>query len=51
MINNLRLIINNSQKKIKGVFRGIDNEGKMLLETSHGTLAISSGECSITGLY
>ena len=44
-------ILNNSQKKIKGVFRGIDNEGKMLLETSNGTQTISSGECSITGLY
>ena len=44
-------ILNNAQKKIKGVFRGIDNEGKMLLETSNGTQTISSGECSITGLY
>ena len=41
----------NSQKQITGVFRGVDNEGKMLLETINGTQSISSGECSITGLY
>ena len=41
----------NSQKKITGVFRGVNNEGKMILETINGTQTISSGECSITGLY
>ena len=41
----------NSQKKITGVFRGVNNEGKMILETINGTQAISSGEFSITGLY
>ena len=44
-------IITNQQKEINGIFRGVDNEGKMLLETSKGIQAISSGECSIKGLY
>lgn len=44
-------IITNQQKEINGIFRGVDNEGKMLLETSNGIQSISSGECSIKGLY
>jgi BirA family biotin operon repressor/biotin-[acetyl-CoA-carboxylase] ligase len=44
-------IITSQQKEINGIFRGVDNEGKMLLETSNGIQAISSGECSIKGLY
>ena len=44
-------IITSQQKEINGIFRGVDNEGKMLLETSKGIQAISSGECSIKGLY
>ena len=44
-------ILTNQQKEIKGIFRGVDNEGKMLLETNNGIQSISSGECSIKGLY
>jgi BirA family biotin operon repressor/biotin-[acetyl-CoA-carboxylase] ligase len=52
MHQNLEINIQtNSGAQIAGIFRGVDNEGKMLLETINGTQAISSGECSITGLY
>jgi len=52
MHQNLEINIQtNSDAQIAGIFRGVDNEGKMLLETINGTQAISSGECSITGLY
>ena len=52
MHQNLEINIQtNSHTQIVGIFRGVDNEGKMLLETINGTQAISSGECSITGLY
>ena len=44
-------ILTNQEKEMNGIFRGVDNEGKMLLETSNGIQAISSGECSIKGLY
>jgi len=44
-------ILANQEKEMNGIFRGVDNEGKMLLETSNGIQAISSGECSIKGLY
>ena len=44
-------ILTSQQKEIKGIFRGVDNEGKMLLETNNGIQSISSGECSIKGLY
>jgi len=44
-------IFTNQQKEIKGIFRGVDNEGKMLLETNNGIQSISSGEASIKGLY
>ena len=52
MHQNLEINIQtNSHTQIVGIFRGVDNEGKMLLETINGAQAISSGECSITGLY
>jgi len=44
-------ILTNQEKEMNGIFRGVDNEGKMLLETSKGIQSISSGECSIKGLY
>ena len=52
MHQNIEIFISTKQQKeINGIFRGVDNEGKMLLETSNGIQAISSGECSIKGLY
>ena len=45
MHQNLEINIQtNSHTQIVGIFRGVDNEGKMLLETINGTQAISSGE-------
>ena len=34
-----------------GIFNGINEDGKMLLQTNHGLKIISSGECSIKGIY
>jgi len=44
-------ILTNHQKEVKGIFRGVDNQGKMLLETIDEIQSISAGECSIKGLY
>ena len=44
-------ILTNQTNKTAGIFRGIDDQGKMLLETANGIETIGSGECSIKGLY
>ena len=44
-------ILTRHQKEVKGIFRGVDNQGKMLLETNNEIQSISAGECSIKGLY
>ena len=44
--------ISNKQKDNEiGIFNGINEDGKMLLQTNHGLKIISSGECSIKGIY
>ena len=47
----LRVISNNQQDEEVGIFQGIDEKGKMLLKTSNELKSISSGECSIKGVY
>jgi biotin-(acetyl-CoA carboxylase) ligase len=47
----LKVISNNKQDEEFGIFQGINEEGKMLLKTSSGLKSISSGECSIKGIY
>ena len=47
----LEAVSNNQKDTQIGVFLGINEEGKMLLETSKELKAISSGECSIKGIY
>ena len=34
-----------------GIFNGINEEGKMILQTANELKIISSGECSIKGIY
>ena len=42
--------VSNNQKNIElGIFNGINEEGKMLLQTKNELKIISSGECSIKG--
>ena len=44
--------ISNKQKDNEiGIFNGINEGGKMLLQTNHWIKIISSGECSIKGIY
>jgi len=44
--------ISNNQRDIEiGIFKGINEEGKMLLQTESELKIISSGECSIKGVY
>jgi len=44
--------VSNNQEEIEiGIFKGINEEGKMLLQTPSGLKIISSGECSIKGVY
>jgi BirA family biotin operon repressor/biotin-[acetyl-CoA-carboxylase] ligase len=47
----LKVISNNKQDEEFGIFQGINEEGKMLLKTSSELKSISSGECSIKGIY
>ena len=47
----LEAVSNNQKDTQTGVFYGINEEGKMLLETSRELKVISSGECSIKGIY
>jgi len=47
----LKVISNNQQVEETGIFNGINEEGKMLLQTSNGLKSLSSGECSIKGVY
>ena len=47
----LEAVSNNQKDAQIGVFLGINEEGKMLLETPKELKAISSGECSIKGIY
>ena len=47
----LKVISNNNQDEEFGIFQGINKEGKMLLKTSSELKSISSGECSIKGIY
>lgn len=47
----LKVISNNQQDEEIGIFNGINEEGKMLLQTSNGLKSLSSGECSIKGVY
>ena len=47
----LKVISNNNQDEEFGIFQGINEEGKMLLKTSSELKSISSGECSIKGIY
>ncbi len=44
--------VSNNQRDIEiGIFKGINEEGKMLLQTKSELKLISSGECSIKGVY
>jgi len=44
--------VSNNQRVIEiGIFKGINEEGKMLLQTESELKIISSGECSIKGVY
>ena len=44
--------VSNNQRDIEiGIFKGINEEGKMLLQTKNELKIISSGECSIKGVY
>ncbi len=47
----LKAVSNNQEKVETGIFKGINEEGKMLLQTPSGLKIISSGECSIKGVY
>ena len=47
----LEAVSNNQKDTEIGVFLGINEEGKMLLETPREIKVISSGECSIKGIY
>ena len=47
----LKVIHYDQENEESGIFNGINEEGKMLLQTSNGVKSISSGECSIKGIY
>ena len=47
----LKALSNNQKDTDIGIFKGINEEGKMLLQTERELRVISSGECSIKGIY
>jgi BirA family transcriptional regulator, biotin operon repressor / biotin---[acetyl-CoA-carboxylase] ligase len=47
----LKAVSNNQNDAEIGIFNGINEEGKMLLQTKGELKLISSGECSIKGVY
>ena len=47
----LQALSNNQKDTDIGIFKGINEEGKMLLQTERELRVISSGECSIKGIY
>ena len=47
----LKALSNDQKDTDIGIFKGINEEGKMLLQTERGLKIISSGECSIKGIY
>ena len=47
----LKALSNNQKESDIGIFKGINEEGKMLLQTERELRIISSGECSIKGIY
>ena len=47
----LKAVSNNKQDIEIGIFNGINEEGMMLLQTASELKTISSGECSIRGIY
>jgi len=47
----LKAISNNKRDFEIGIFKGVNEEGKMLLKTENELKLISSGECSIKGVY
>ena len=47
----LQALSNNQKDTDIGIFKGINEEGKMLLQTERELKIISSGECSIKGIY
>ena len=47
----LKALSNDQKDTDIGIFNGINEEGKMLLQTERGLKIISSGECSIKGIY
>ena len=47
----LEAISNNQKDTEIGIFKGINEEGKMMLQTRNELKIISSGECSIKGIY
>ena len=47
----IKAISNNQDDYEMGKFNGINEEGKMLLKTKNELKIISSGECSIKGIY
>ena len=47
----LKALSNNQKETDIGIFKGINEEGKMLLQTERELRVISSGECSIKGIY
>ena len=51
MRKEIKAISNNQNDYEIGSFNGINEEGKMLLETKNELKIISSGECSIKGIY
>ena len=51
MEKEIKAISNNQDYSEMGKFNGINEEGKMLLKTKNELKIISSGECSIKGIY
>ena len=47
----LKVLSNNKKDYEIGIFKGIDEEGKMLFQTESELKIINSGECSIKGVY
>ena len=47
----LKTLSNNQKETDIGIFNGINEVGKMLLQTERTLKIISSGECSIKGIY
>ena len=47
----LKALSNDQKETDIGIFNGINEEGKMLLQTERTLKIISSGECSIKGIY